>query len=88
MDVVARLRDASTSSFRMIGVTWEAGTAADAIVVESRFHQGNTWSGWEELHVDLDEGPTALEEADARDGTAPLWIDHAGGVEIRVSRSA
>ena len=85
MEVVARLKDSSTSSFRMIGVTWAAGTAPEGVSVESRFHLGNTWSGWTDLHVDLDEGPTALEELDARDGTTPLWVDHAGGVEVRVS---
>lgn len=85
MEVVARLRDASTSSFRMIGVTWTAGTAPAGVTVESRFHHGTAWSGWKQLDVDPEEGPTSLEETDARDGTAPLWIDHAGGVEIRVS---
>lgn len=69
----------------MIGVTWKAGTAPDGVAVESRFQRGNTWTEWQHLDVDLDEGPTALEEPGARDGTSPLWVNHAGGVEIRVS---
>ena len=83
--VVAQLRDGATSTFRMIGVTWRSGTAPAGVVVEGRFRHGRTWSAWEQLDIDLDEGPAPSEETDARDGTSPLWVDHAGGVEVRVS---
>ncbi len=53
--------------------------------MESRVHHGNAWSAWKQLDVDLDEGPSPSEETDARDGTSPLWVNHARGIEIRVS---
>ncbi len=85
LEVVAQLRDPATPNFRMVGVTWRAGTAPDGVTVESRVHHGTRWSQWKQLDVDLDEGPTSSEETAARDGTSPLWVNRANGVEIRVS---
>jgi hypothetical protein len=82
---VAGLQRRSTHGFSMLGLTWRRGTAPSDVAVQVRTHGDRGWSGWRELHFDPSEGPAPGEEpAAARDGTAPLWVGAADGVEASV----
>ena len=71
-----------TGRFGVLGVTWERSSA----VVEAwaRTRSGGAWSDWRLLGGLGDEEPEAGEAAGTRAGTAPLWVGHADGVQVRV----
>jgi len=78
--VIAALAPRPTMDFRMLGLTWAAGSAPEGLVVETRVRNDGAWSEWEHLHVHEHEGGDA-----PREGTAPLWVGQADGVELRVA---
>jgi uncharacterized protein with LGFP repeats len=83
--VVARLKRRSTEPFSLVGLTWRPGTAPADVEVQVRTHGDQGWSRWSELHFDPDEGPAPGEDpGEARDGTEPLWVGAADGVDARV----
>ena len=67
--------------FRMIAVTWPAGTSD--VVAKVRLRQNGTWSAWQEL--DSGDGGNGDTKATGRAGTDPLWVDRAEGVEAEVT---
>ncbi|MFP5333958.1 MAG: FG-GAP-like repeat-containing protein [Actinomycetes bacterium] len=77
----------ATEPFDLVGVTWQAGTEPDGLVVQARVRQGGRWSAWELLEA-VDEGPddgtAEAERAAARTGTSPLVAFDAEGVQVRV----
>jgi hypothetical protein len=82
----------STSGFRALGLSWRRDAAVNALRAEVRVHTAGTWTPWQELDSS-DLGPDAgtdgaagdLGPGDApRDGTDPMWVDHADGVEARL----
>lgn len=82
--LVAHLRRPLVPRFAMVGVTWDAGTAAAGTTVSVRSRSEGTWTDWRALVVDPDEGPAPSEEATVRDGTAPAWVGKATGLEVAV----
>jgi N-acetylmuramoyl-L-alanine amidase/LGFP repeat len=83
--VVARLKRRSTEDFSLVGITWRRGSAPAGTEVQVRTHGERGWTRWSELHFHPDEGPAPGEEAgETRDGTEPLWVGTADGVDVRV----
>ncbi|HEX2176442.1 MAG TPA: hypothetical protein VHG70_11075, partial [Nocardioidaceae bacterium] len=83
--VVAHLERQATEPFAMVGLTWRAGSAPEDVAVQVRVRGDRGWSGWDHLHVHPGEGPAPAEERGVtRDGTAPLWVDSADGVQARI----
>ncbi len=69
----------------MLGVTWDHRATADAVVVEVRSRRSGAWTPWTELDTDLDGGPlTTAADSEFRDGTEPVWVGNATGVEVAV----
>ena len=68
----------SVRPFRMVAVTWPAGTTD--VVARIRVEQGGAWTAWQPLDTG-DEGTRTT----GRAGTDPLWVDHAEGVEVSVT---
>ncbi|MBA3308922.1 MAG: N-acetylmuramoyl-L-alanine amidase [Nocardioidaceae bacterium] len=85
--LVAHLRQPSTTDFSMVGVTWAPGTAPTGLSVEARTLRNGTWSDWTHLHFDPEEAPSAAEDSQVRDGTAPVWSGDSTGVEVAVYSS-
>ncbi|MDQ4007743.1 MAG: N-acetylmuramoyl-L-alanine amidase [Actinomycetota bacterium] len=84
-EVVARVHRRSTDHFALVALTWRPGTAPDDVEVQVRTHGSRGWSRWSELHHHAAEGPAPGEESGVlRDGTEPLWVDDADGVQARV----
>jgi hypothetical protein len=83
--VVAELDRTATGSYSMVGVTWKAGTAEPGTEVQVATRSGGAWSAYEELEAE--EDPTAVAGSNSRGGTAPLWVDKADGVAVRVISS-
>jgi hypothetical protein len=78
----------TTSAFTTVGVTWKHDTAVGAVAAEVRWRHNGTWSAWRSLAGDSDDAPDAGSPdagASLRDGTAPLWVGRADGVQARVS---
>jgi hypothetical protein len=78
-DLVAQLPARRTDDFGLVGVTWARGFDAKGMTVQVRLRSDGTWSDWEELDVESDEGEGG------RDGTEPLWAGSADGVAVRVT---
>jgi hypothetical protein len=82
--VGAQLTDPSTGKFRMVAVTWDHLSAPESMKIQVRVRDAGAWSAWRRLEVD-DDGPAASqEESTAPDGTVPLWVDQATGVDARI----
>jgi uncharacterized protein with LGFP repeats len=83
--VVAHLERQATEPFAMVGLTWRAGSAPEDVAVQVRVRGERGWSAWDHLHVHPGEGPAPAEERGVtRDGTTPLWVDSADGVQARI----
>ena len=83
--VVAFTKEASTTPFRVLGVTWK-GAAGPDLVVQVRTRNGGAWSGWQPVEVDTDHAPDpgTAEAAGQRGGTAALVVAPSDGVQLRV----
>jgi hypothetical protein len=80
----AQLIDPSTGTFRMVAVTWDHLSAPESMKIQIRVRDAGAWSRWQRLEVD-DDGPAATkEDSAAPDGTVPLWVDQATGVDARI----
>jgi uncharacterized protein with LGFP repeats len=83
------LGQTSTKRFSMVGVTWQHDTAVGVVAAEVRWRSHRTWSSWKALGGLADEGPDAQSRDTAspslRDGTSPLWVGAADGVQVRVT---
>jgi hypothetical protein len=81
----------STRSFTMVGVTWRHDPAVGAVSADVRWRSTDGWSAWSALGDGSDDVPDAGSH-DAgpalRDGTAPLWVGRADGVQARVTTAS
>ncbi len=82
--LVAHLRQPLTHQYSLLGVTWDAGSAAAGTVVTVRTRTAGAWGQWTPLDIDPGEGPALLEEPTTRDGTNPAWVGDSTGVEVAV----
>ncbi len=82
--LAAHVRKPRMHGFAMVGVTWDAGSAAPGTTVSVRSRSQGTWSDWTALVIDPDEGPAPRQEDSVRDGTAPAWVGAANGLEVAV----
>jgi hypothetical protein len=87
-DVVARIAPTGTPSYGMVAVTWDHGSAPNDITIKVRTRADGTWTPWQALEVELDEGPSESEEGDVRDGTSPAWAGDADGVAVRATSAS
>jgi len=84
------LAPTGTRSFSMVGVTWRHDPAVGTVAVQVRWRSGRAWSDWHRLGGDSDDAPdprTGDSGPARRDGTAPLWVGHADGVQVRTTSS-
>lgn len=70
----------------VIGVTW-SGPAPRGLAIEARTLTAGSWSGWRELHVEDEHGPTpgSSEAARSVPGTDPFVTGVVDDVQVRVS---
>ncbi|MEU8522714.1 peptidoglycan recognition protein [Streptomyces sp. NPDC048577] len=78
--------------FSLVGVVWDDARKAlhGTVQVRTRATGSGVWSDWRALETHDDEhgaDPGTAEDAasGSRGATAPLWVGHSDGVEIRVS---
>ncbi|MCW2750364.1 MAG: hypothetical protein JWR83_1474 [Aeromicrobium sp.] len=71
-----------TSTFSLLGVTWDRGADDGSVTVEVKVRTTKGWSGWEHLDVD-DEAAEG-----GRSGTEPWWVDDADQVSARVTTAS
>ena len=84
----AELAPTRVEPFQLVGVTWRAGSTPAAAAVQLRVRSSGSWTGWTDLALDDDEGPTAAQEPEARAGTGPVWVGDADGVAVRVTSAS
>src|SRR4051812_47101284 len=86
-----RVQRTATTSFRMVGVTWRHDPAVGHVSVEVQWRHGGAWSAWESLGEKSDDAPdpgSRESGTSLRDGTEPLWIGRADGVQARVTTAS
>ena len=79
----ARLTARASAAFALLGVTWERRTGS-GVLVQVRVRSGGRWTGWHTLAADDGHAPQDAEPA-GRDGSEPLWVGRADGVEAHVA---
>ncbi|MEU1077597.1 MULTISPECIES: N-acetylmuramoyl-L-alanine amidase [unclassified Streptomyces] len=89
------LPERGTGPFSLLGVVWD--DARDelhgTVQVRTRAAGSRTWSGWQDLDTHNQEhapDPGSPEDDAARvhGSTAPLWVGHSDGVQVRVRPEA
>jgi hypothetical protein len=81
--LVAHVRRPAVHPFSMVAVTWAHTRRPVDIRAEVRTRSAGAWSPWTPMSVDGD-GPSARQDSLLRDGTSPVWVDDATGVEVAV----
>ena len=74
---------ATAASFDLVAVTWMHASAPADMTVEVKVRRGGDWSSWQHLEFDPSEAPGSGEDSLVRDGTAPLWVGGADGIQAR-----
>jgi uncharacterized protein with LGFP repeats len=72
-------------------VTWRHDPAVGAVSVDVRWRGASTWSTWKSLGDGTDDAPdpgTHDVGAAPRDGTQPLWVGHADGVQAQLTTAS
>ena len=80
----------STKPFRAVGLSWLHDPALTSLTAQVRVRTDGQWSDWQELDS-TDEGTdggTDGGNVPQRDGTDPLWVDHADGVQVHIEQIA
>jgi uncharacterized protein with LGFP repeats len=77
------------SSANVVGISWTGATEAGT-TVRVRVREHGTWSGWRVLPLTDDRpDPVSAEgRAAARTVTAPLGVDNADGVQVRIDTAS
>jgi hypothetical protein len=78
----------ATKSFTTVGVTWRHDPGVGAVSAEVRWRRAGSWSDWRALADGSDDVPDAGSRDTGpalRDGTSPLWVGHADGVQARLT---
>ena len=81
----------TTKPFTTVGVTWRHDPAVQGVTASVRWRAAGQWSEWRPLSDDRDDVPDAgsVDVTPAlRDGTAPLWVGPADGVQARVTTAS
>jgi hypothetical protein len=74
-------RSTAVPSFRMVGVSWPAGTSDASARV--RVHDDNRWGPWQALDAESEDGPDrGSPEYGRRVATTPLWVGSADGYQV------
>ncbi|MCA1824486.1 MAG: N-acetylmuramoyl-L-alanine amidase [Frankia sp.] len=85
---VALSAPASVPAFSVIGVTWRRDSTRGEVDAAVRVRRDGAWSAWQTLDAEPDEGPDSgspdLASSGVRDGTAPVWVGRADGVQVKV----
>jgi hypothetical protein len=84
------LKDSSTESFSLVGVTWAYDPAVTDTLVKIRVRNGDRdWSDWTQVSAESsDQDSGGRPGAAVRGGTSPLWTGPSTGVEVElVTRS-
>jgi N-acetylmuramoyl-L-alanine amidase/FlgD Ig-like domain len=83
----------ATKPFRAVGLSWTHDPGVTSLTAEVRVRTDGAWTDWQELDStdigasgagDVDPGRTGSSLA-LRDGTDPLWVDHADGVQVAIT---
>ncbi|MFF2832692.1 FG-GAP-like repeat-containing protein [Cellulosimicrobium cellulans] len=74
----------SASGITVVGVTWEHGTATDALAVEVRTRTGDRWSEWQHVSPEPTERTSDDDGVVGRDGTEPFLAGVVDVVEVAV----
>ena len=85
---VAELAPVRTDPFALLGVTWAPGPVPSGLQVEVRVHTTAGWGDWQPIEQDSGHAPSAVEDAEVRAGTAPLWVGSADGVAVRLKSAS
>lgn len=83
---LAQIPAQDTKPFRLVGLSWTQDPAITALTAQVRVRANGVWTGWQDEQKN-DSGPdagTPDAQRAPRDGTEPLWVDHADAVEARV----
>jgi hypothetical protein len=81
----------ATKRFTTLGVTWRHDPTVGDVQAEVRWRADGSWSAWRSLAGDSDDAPDAGSRDTGpalRDGTAPLWVGHGDGVQVRVTTAS
>jgi uncharacterized protein with LGFP repeats len=83
--LLAHLRQPVTAPFSMLGVTWAHESTPASLSVHVRTQRDGRWTPWTALDTDADGGPlTTADDSAFRDGTEPVWVGDATGVEVAI----
>ncbi|MER7170754.1 peptidoglycan recognition protein family protein [Streptomyces mesophilus] len=81
--------------FALVGVVWDNPEAElhGRVEVRTRAADTHAWSAWQQLETHNHEHAADLDSAERASGrlrgsTAPLWVGHSDGVEVRVLADA
>ncbi|MEU4350346.1 peptidoglycan recognition protein [Streptomyces sp. NPDC023838] len=85
------LPERNTEPFSLLGVVWDDARAElrGTVQVRTRAVGSRTWSGWQDVDTHNQEhapdpGTREAEGARIHGATAPLWVGHSDGVQVRV----
>ncbi|GGP38210.1 hypothetical protein GCM10010278_14090 [Streptomyces melanogenes] len=89
------LPERNTEPFSLLGVVWDDAKAElhGSVQVRTRAAGARTWSGWQDVDTHNEEhapdpGTAEYDAARVHGSTAPLWVGHSDGVEVRVRPEA
>ncbi|PKV86085.1 N-acetylmuramoyl-L-alanine amidase [Streptomyces sp. TLI_146] len=89
------LPERNTEPFSLLGVVWDDAKAElhGTVQVRTRAVGSRTWSGWQDVDTHNQEhapdpGTAEYDAARLHGSTAPLWVGHSDGVEVRVRPEA
>ncbi|MDT5233699.1 MAG: hypothetical protein QOI39_4199, partial [Mycobacterium sp.] len=87
---LATVPSRSTKEFRAVGLSWRHTASLTLLTAEIRVHAADGWTDWQSIDttdIGADNNADANRSAAPgvlRDGTDPLWVDRADGVEARI----
>lgn len=89
------LPERNTEPFSLLGVVWDDAKAElhGTVQVRTRAAGTRTWSGWQDVDTHNQEhapdpGTPEYDAAHIHGSTAPLWVGHSDGVQVRVRADA
>ncbi|GAA0625271.1 N-acetylmuramoyl-L-alanine amidase [Streptomyces crystallinus] len=89
------LPERGTEPFSLLGVVWDDARAElhGTVQVRTRAVGSRAWSGWQDVDTHNQEhapdpGTPESDAARVHGSTAPLWVGHSDGVQVRVRPEA
>lgn len=74
-----------TKPFSMVGVTWPYRASSADVTAKVRVLANGVWSGWQQLHIEDENGIDPGARNRGRSGTEPFWVEMATGVQVSVT---